>query len=243
MIINLMYHRVTVTNFTHEPEAFEQHLKTLVSRYPIVVPGDYVPKNKAAVCLTFDDAYYDFYHVVFPLLKKYNVKAVLAIPVKFILDTTSIASETRLKVPYNDAMNQYESHATLCTWQEIQEMVNTGLVIPASHSYSHRDLTKSEVDLKQEVIDSKSLLQEKTQCNITTFVYPYGKMTRALNRFVKKHYEYAMRIGSALNLDWQNFHGIHYRVDAEKIWPLGGISENDLFSMGIRFLNNSLRFK
>lgn len=40
---------------------FKSHLEQLVARYSVVVPGCYV-FGRTAVCLSFDDATYDFYH-------------------------------------------------------------------------------------------------------------------------------------------------------------------------------------
>jgi peptidoglycan/xylan/chitin deacetylase (PgdA/CDA1 family) len=43
-----------------------------------------VPSDKPICCLTFDDAWYDFYTNAFPLLKKYKIPATLFVPTHFI---------------------------------------------------------------------------------------------------------------------------------------------------------------
>lgn len=242
MLIGLMYHRVT-----GNVDAFEKQLTYLSKHYPIVVPGDKITPYRIHICLTFDDAYYDFYHSVFPLLQKLSIPAVLAIPAGLILDKTNLDDQTRLQVPYLEAIEAYKTHATLCTWNEIQEMVASNLVIPASHGLTHQSLTKTGVDLQKEIVDSKILLQEKTQKSIDTFVYPYGAMTYSLNHFVNQHYCYTMRIGSALNLNWKNLHHVMYRINAEKFWPSDKtktlLSPWHQFVLGARFMSNILRFK
>ena len=88
-------------------------------------------------------------------------------------------------------------------------------------------------------------MQEKTQREINTFVYPYGKMTRSVNRFVNRHYNYAMRIGSALNWNWSNMHNVVYRINAEEFWPQEKplFTPMDKISLWSRFLSNTVRFK
>ena len=240
-----MYHRVVQTSFSHHKNAFLNHLTELAQHYSIVVPGDALQKGKINICLTFDDAYFDFYHSVFPILKKLNIPAVLAIPSGLILDNTELDDDTRLNVPYENAIDAYQSHATLCTWAEINKMVATGLVVPAAHGLTHQPLTRPGINLDQEVVYAKQLLHEKTNRDIDTFIYPYGRMTPALNTFVNRHYNYTMRIGSALNVTWQNMHNVIYRINAEAFWP----QEKPMFTtphklvLWSRFLSNTCRFK
>lgn len=245
MLVVLMYHRVFKTPFPSQPHAFLKHLTQLAEWYNIVVPGDPLKKNQINLCLTFDDAYFDFYHYVFPLLKKLQIPAVLAIPSGLILGNTNIDETTRLNVPYEEAINAYQSHASLCTWPEINEMVASDLVIPAAHGLTHQPLTKTGLNLEQEIVYAKQLLQEKTKHTVDTFIYPYGRMTPSINKYVNEHYNYTMRIGSALNVSWQNLHQVIYRINAEAFWP----QEKPLFTLQhklilwSRFLSNTFRFK
>lgn len=245
MLAVLMYHRVTNPLFPRQIERFKTHLTALAANYAIVVPGGDLTRRPLNLCLTFDDAYYDFYHDVFPLLKQCQIKAVLAIPAGLILDDTALDSATRLGVPYEKAMDAYQSHATLCTWKEINEMIASGLVIPAVHGMTHQHLTHAAQDLETEVIAARQVVQEKTGFMPTTFVYPYGSMDRQINRYVRRHYPYTMRIGSALNRNWHNWHGMIYRINAEEFWPANKplLSKSHRFYLWTRFLLNSLRFK
>ncbi len=79
-----------------------------------------------SVLLTFDDGYQSFYTRVFPLLKKYHYPATVALIGSWI-DGTDTPDE---------------SGKQLLTWAQVREMVNSGLVEMASHSY---DLHKSVV--------------------------------------------------------------------------------------------------
>ena len=75
------------------------------------------------VILTIDDGKLGVYKNAFPLLQKYNMKAVLAV-IGIEIHTESEAPELR-----------YESPAPYCTWAELAEMSASGHVEIASHSY------------------------------------------------------------------------------------------------------------
>ncbi|MFI4918788.1 MAG: polysaccharide deacetylase family protein [Legionellales bacterium] len=245
MLIVLMYHNITHMPFAHDEMAFENHLQQLKQNYSLVVPGDKLDQHRPNVCLTFDDAYFEFYHYVFPLLQKLNIPAVLAIPTGLIQDTTDMDTATRLQVAYPKTLTAHKTHATLCTWEEINTMVATELVIPAAHGHTHQALTKKDVCLELEIINAKQLLQEKTQQEIKTFIYPYGRMTRSINKLIHHHYTYSMRIGSALNLNWRNAHKVVYRINADAFWLQGKpfLSLQHKLMLWSRFLNNTLRLK
>lgn len=84
------------------------------------------PLPDKAVLLTFDDGYKSVYTKVFPLLKQFNFPAVVAIVGKWI-DTPA---DTQVK--YGDNMM---SRSDFLNWPELREMVASGLVEIASHSY------------------------------------------------------------------------------------------------------------
>jgi len=90
------------------------------------------PLPEKAILLTFDDGYRGMHKRVFPLLKLFNYPAVLAVMGKWL--------ETPLDepVPYGarSVPRQY-----FLTWPQIREMVESGLVDIASHSYDlHHEL-------------------------------------------------------------------------------------------------------
>lgn len=210
MLVTFLYHEAK------DPEALQTHLKSL-SKYPIVLPGDSVPFFRRSFCLTFDDAYADFYHVVFPLLKKLKMRALLAVPVKFILPSTDLPIQERLSCKNPMQGNLYREKAPFCTWEEIREMQESGYVQIASHSFSHPDLSQKEVDLEKEIVHSKRILEERLGIRIDTFVYPFGKFTKEVHAFTRKHYRFAMRIGSACNLSWGNGKQLIYRISRDKL--------------------------
>ena len=219
-VLSLMFHRVNDSSSQCDPSRFSAFLNYLVNTFPIVRLGDPLPSKGTAVMLTFDDAYYDFYHHVFPLLKSHQVPALLAVPVKYIVDSTNLSSSRRLSVPYPQGMenDDYQTKAPFCTWPELQEMASSSYVTIASHSHSHVNMTSPNVDFNQEIVLSKQILESKLQTKITSFVYPFGKMNKKAHDAVLNHYQYGVRIGSALNRGWDQKQGHLYRVDADHLW-------------------------
>jgi peptidoglycan/xylan/chitin deacetylase (PgdA/CDA1 family) len=228
MLLTFLYHHVGNSKYSNSKEMLETHFAYLKKNYKIVVPNEKLSPFRINICLSFDDAYFDFYHFVFPLLKKLNIKAVLAVPVKYIVDSQDIDPAKRLSVPHNQATNEeiYKAKAPFCTWNELDEMAKSGLVHIASHSYSHKNLLAQEVDLNLEIIESKKKLEQNLNIEISTFVYPLGKFNRNIHKMTMKHYKYAMRIGSSFNFSWQNINKINYRI----------ISDN------LKYVDQNLRF-
>lgn len=222
-MLSLMFHRIHDPLNTNRASQFERFLKSLVRNYTIVLPnGHGIPlkKSKPAVCLTFDDAYYDFYHYVFPLLKKWDIQAILAVPVKAISDHTHAQASDRLSVPYIHHFRSTPSPTAtpLCTWKELKEMAQSGHVIIASHGYRHADLTLPEANLKEEVEYSKALLEQQLGSSIDYFVYPYGRMAPHIHRYVRRHYRFGIRIGNAYNFRGNTQNGLIYRINADPFW-------------------------
>lgn len=208
MLLTFLYHQIK------DPSLFfVKHLEYLKDHYSIVLPQDPISK-KITLCLTFDDATFDFYHHVFPILKKLKIKALLAVPVSFIVKETNLSPSIRLSVSSEDLFKDdiYKKKVPFCTWKELKEMVDSSLIEIASHSLTHPNLVNNPVDLTLEIIESKRILENNLNVPVKTFVYPYGKFNHSIRAFVQKHYSFQMRIGSSLNFSWNNFNGMTYRI-------------------------------
>ena len=80
------------------------------------------PLPEKPVLLTFDDGYYNNYTFAYPLLKKYNCKAVIS-PIGYPADEA--AKENRQNTFYSQ-----------CTWKQLKEMSDSGLVEIQNHTYN-----------------------------------------------------------------------------------------------------------
>lgn len=223
----VMYHHINSDDLplSNSDEMMELHLRLISKRYTTVFPGEAL--NKKSICLTFDDAYFDFYHYVFPLLKKYHLKALLAVPSAYILDDTDVESSHRLSLHHHQIYEgeNYKMYAPFCTYKELREMVQSGLVQIASHSMNHLNLADEGIALEREIFGSKAVLEEKLGYRVESFVLPYGKYNDAVVALAQEYYSYIFRIGNALNPSWDGIGGLVYRIKGDALK-----SPNELFS-------------
>ena len=166
----LMYHSVhnmdpseeANANLIVAPETFESHLKALkeAGYYTLTPEEAYraltkneLPEGGKVVWLTFDDGIADFYTIVYPLLKKYQMTATNNI-------ITSFSDEERPSV---------------LTFDQIKEMKAQGMTFE-SHTVSHPDLARSDSSRQEsELATSKQVLDKKLHQTTTTIVYPSGR--------------------------------------------------------------------
>lgn len=114
------------------------------------------------VVLSFDDGYRDFYTDVFPILKKYQVKATIFVVPNF------------LNKPNN-----------MDIWQ-LKEIAKSGLVEVGAHTMDHSFLKGMRSSaVKFEVDESKKFLEKLLDRKIISFAYPYGAFDNQAAQIVK----------------------------------------------------------
>ena len=106
---------------------------------------------KRRVAITLDDGYKDNYTEMFPILKKYGIKATIFI------------------------ISDYIGKDGYLNEEEIKEMSESGLVSFQSHTCSHTDIIDcDEEELFHELSDSKSEIECITGKRVTCLAYPRG---------------------------------------------------------------------
>lgn len=158
------------------------------------------------VLLSFDDAYQSFYHVVFPMLRKYGFPAMLAVVGSWIEGTPPEG----LAEP-------------LMTWAQIKELSQSNLVEVASHTFDlHRAVqynpagnvgsvmsvpayfstedryeTEAEYRMKieQDFQRQHRLFREKIGTKPRVIVWPYGRYNAIGIELAEKH---GFRLGFSL---------------------------------------------
>ena len=153
----LMYHRlinnkdeIGKNTIYLNVDEFEKQLKYLKdNNYITITFKDLykIPKeerkNKKYIILTFDDGYKDNYNLLFPLLKKYNMKAVIYM----------VSDEV-----YNkwDVEANGEKRFDLMSKDEMLEMYKSGLVEFGGHTLHHPKLdTLTEEEQRYEIEENK----------------------------------------------------------------------------------------
>ena len=175
----LMYHRVVERKlaFTEydihiTQQSMEKQLLFLKHRGIETIGFEdllYRQLPKKPIILTFDDGFEDNYQYLFPLLKKYQMKAVIY-----------LIGDRHLR---NNAWDVQEGlqEAQLLTQPQITEMLKSGLVEFGSHSMSHPDLTKlSPNEIRKEVGGSKQALEAFLGKPVFSFAYPYGSVNEEI---------------------------------------------------------------
>lgn len=176
----LLYHHIA-PEWEIQPADFEKHLIFLrKNNYQTIFVTDFIDCLKGkkeidwpAVAITFDDGYYDNWHYVFPLLKKYQVKATIFVVTGKIKEERSYLPDPRKEewVPDN-----------FLTWKEMKEMVVSGLVSIQSHTHTHRDFqeTKPYHNLAEELSLSKNLIEQNLNQTCSVISWPWGEYSSGM---------------------------------------------------------------
>ena len=217
MLLALLYHKIGNSKYGNSLKNLEAHFAYIASHFKTLHPGDPIPSG-TSVCLTFDDAFFDFYHLIFPLLQKYHLKALLAVPTAYIQESSKLSPQERLEkvATFPDKAPPIPSPA-FCTWEELKTLAHSPLIQIASHSLHHRPLTSKHINPEEELFLSKKHLEEKLKIAVTSFVYPFGAWDRKVHTLAKKHYKHLFRIGNAHNISWTNTHQLLYRINGDQL--------------------------
>lgn len=177
----IMYHYVEyvqdINDFIRKrldisPAVFEKELEALkearfetyfVRDIPDILRGKKYYARNHSIVLTFDDGYEDFYEVVFPLLKKYNVRGTVYV------------------------INDFVGRKGFLTREQIVEMSHSGLVEIGAHTMDHAYLKNmARQNAKLQIMESKKELEEWTGMKVDTFAYPYGAFGEESVELVKE---------------------------------------------------------
>ncbi len=138
------------------------------------------------VILTFDDGFLNNHTYGTPILKKYDMKAVISI----------IGSAS-------DEMSQtlYKNKATCAvTWEELTEMLDAGVWEAQNHTYDLHDLNKGrkgasriagesedayEAMLKKDLTQLQTKLKKNVGISPDTFTWPFGAYTKDCRKLLQ----------------------------------------------------------
>ena len=239
----VMYHHVTENEskagkYTVLTREFENDLKLIKSQgYTTVTVReliDFVKNGKPLpdkpIMLTFDDGFESFYALAFPLLQRYNLKAVVSV----------IGSVTERYSTIDDHNINYSN----LNFDEISELDKSGIVEIQNHSYDmHKNSAKSRKGmsklmnesnaeyskaLEADLMAAQRALWDNCRIKPTAVAYPYGAYSKQTLAIVKNcGFECTMLCEEKINKITQG--------DSECLYGLGrynresGISSEDFF--------------
>jgi peptidoglycan/xylan/chitin deacetylase (PgdA/CDA1 family) len=114
------------------------------------------------ILLTFDDGHWDFATDVLPILEKYHVVATSYIITGFI------------------------GGSDFMTSQELQEVIDSGLVDVGAHTVHHISLANRQlITVQNEVDQSKKTLEQDYHISVVSFAYPNGSFDQQAAQVVR----------------------------------------------------------
>jgi peptidoglycan/xylan/chitin deacetylase (PgdA/CDA1 family) len=126
------------------------------------------------VVLTFDDGFADFFTEALPVLKQYGFTATLYVATTFVNDTSRWLKR------------EGEATRPMLTWKQLSEISEYGIECGA-HSHSHPQLDTLPCALaRDEIVQSKRLLERHLGQEIFSFAYPYGYHTAQVRQLVRE---------------------------------------------------------
>jgi peptidoglycan/xylan/chitin deacetylase (PgdA/CDA1 family) len=113
--------------------------------------------TEKSVVLTFDDGYGDFYTDAFPVLSRFGYTATVFLPTAYIGETAQ---------RFNGSM--------CLAWNQVRELQKAGIEF-GSHTVTHPQLrTVGPKQLRDELGQSKSKIENELGCDVESFSYPYA---------------------------------------------------------------------
>lgn len=136
--------------------------------------------------LTFDDGFEDVFINAFPLMRHRGI------PFTLYLTTQPIETGESIDPKFPDARP--------LAWDQVNEMIATGLVTVGAHTHTHPNLrlvAEDRIDLELGTADDLILL--RTGITPRHFTYPWGSWSDRADRFVRDRYESATVGSSPIN--------------------------------------------
>lgn len=132
------------------------------------------PFPPRAVGITFDDGFKNVYNVAYPILKKFGFMATVFLVTGYCGQNNQWKGQPK-GIPTLD----------LLCWDEIFEMSKGGIDVGV-HTMNHPDLTKISIEAaREEILNSKSMIQKQLGQEILFFAYPYGKETEEIKSLIR----------------------------------------------------------
>jgi len=182
----LMYHSVGWNGklFTVNPEDFERQMKYIKKEgFRIIDLMELAELTKKrsnlakTLVITFDDGYEDNYINVFPVLKKYSIKAIIFVVTAYLGQTIAASDGVTLKI---------------LSPEQIREMSVSGLIEFGAHGHEHIKLTKlSQPEIEYELKTSKQTLADILNKEVYAFAYPFGRIDDSIKAAVGRYFKIA----------------------------------------------------
>lgn len=171
----LLYHEITnesandFNNFSVTVDSFVKQMQYISENCNVISLEEYVKclktnkkKNGKSVVVTFDDGYLSNYLYAFPSLKAFGI------PATIFITTGNIDTKNHL------------------SWEQVNEMVESGSVDFGSHCKTHGRLTDfTHEEQYNELKQSKEIIEHYTNKMCKYIAYPYGSANNEVIEIAK----------------------------------------------------------
>lgn len=224
----LYYHQIATHAFRRHIEYLRKHYN-LIRLDDLVESIAKGTTLKDAVVITFDDGYKSIYSDIFPILKRYKVPVTVFLVSDIVGTEKEIWADTIRNLGKNSGKNSHipdvaylkclpdrernrriqeliasykytPSQRSMLSWNEAQEMLDSGLVSFGSHSKTHPCLTMMDAEeAKVEILNSKRELESHLNIESKHFSYPNGDYDSSHIKMLEGAYQSASTIVPGIN--------------------------------------------
>lgn len=197
----VMYHHLSksqnrLCDFVISPAQFEEDLKyikkcgyeTISAKQLLDFLEKGTPLPKKPIMITFDDGNESVHEYAYPLLEKYNMKAIISV----------IGAQIDF---YSDETHDRHINYSYLTWNQLREMKQSEVFEIGNHTYNLHDNTggkrmgvkrksgESEEDYRRALVKDIEKLSKKIEQEVGEkpyiFAYPFGKFNKETKPIIK----------------------------------------------------------
>ncbi len=195
----IMYHHIVKSekmtgDYSITPKQFEDDLIYIKEKGYTTVSADNilefyynnVPLPSKPIMITFDDGYESSYAYAYPLLKKYDMKAVISLIGNYV--------DLYSNIPSSEKHINY-SHIT---WDEAKIMQSSGLIEFGNHTYNLHSIVKGRKGvikygddgfynggMKEDIRKMQKKIEDNLGVTPVIFAYPFGARNKKTDEVIK----------------------------------------------------------
>lgn len=172
-------------------------------------------RKKKRINISFDDGFRDVYENAYPVFKKYHIPFTMYLSSSFPMGECDLwwiqleqcvqddvnRFESLMKSLYHSDVNMRDAmHRTTNTqpdysicrdlsvsWDQLREMVSSGLCTVGAHTMSHPSLIRiSKQEAEAELLESKKMIESQLGVKVKHLSYPHSMNNEAIRNLVKQ---------------------------------------------------------
>ena len=213
-LLVLRYHRARAGRRGNPARLLNAHFAHIAYCCANRMPGEPLAPGMTNVCLSFDAGFYDFYAVVYPLLVKHDLRALLAVSPSCVRDYSESRPDDRLAVETELAFADPD-RGGFCTWPELRKMAASGHVAIAARGHALPGSDEQTIDVQAELDVPQTILSARLARPVESFVFPDGRCSIEALRAARQRYRFVFGNGGASNRHWNQ--PMLYRINADEL--------------------------